>query len=174
MNIQETNRRLYESGMKHSMCKKIADAWNGVMSEQELIDMWYDNYDFALVHHFPDNDEIKACFSKEILRKNNVLVNDVWSILNPGKAMILGSSTTNIRFNSFNVGQVWVRDTSKANVYVKDYADVTICVMDKANVNIINYSQNAKVLVIIYSKTAQVTAIGTNITNKENLTYLQH
>jgi len=173
MNIKEVNSRLYEQGIMRNMCQDAIDKWNHTLSEQELIDLWYDNYDFAVINHFPDNETIKKCFQQEVLRKNNILVDDEWSLLSPEKAMILGKSVTKIRFNTYNVGQVWVRDMSKAEIYVRDNADVTVCVLDDAIVNIVCYNKTARVLVIKYSKNARITSFGSNITIKENYNYLK-
>lgn len=172
MDAKEINKRLYDQGVQLDMCERVRKEWDKTLSEQELINLWYRNYDFALVNHFPDNKDIKDCFAKDILRKNCVLVDDMWSLLNPEKAMILGRSESNVRFNAFHVGQVWVRDTSCANIYVRDNAIVTVCVMDKAVLNIVNYSPSASVVVMKYSPTARMSSTGTNVRIKDNYSYL--
>ena len=172
MKLEEINKALYEKGVEHNMCSDVRDSWVNTLDKQELIDLWYANYDFALINHYPSNSDIKKFFDKKILRENNVLVDDKWSLLNPQKAMILGDSESNIRFNAFHVGQVWVRDNSMANIYVRDNADVTVCVIDHAEVNIVNYNSTARVLVIKYSPKVSVHGTGGGIKVRENYAYL--
>ena len=172
MESERINKILYNKAVLLGMCEKVSEKWTGILSEQELIDLWYDNYDFALQHHYPGNKDIKELFDKGMLRRNNVIVDDMWSLLNPKNAMILGSSESNIRFNAYNVGQVWIRDNSHANVYVRDNADVTVCVMDNASVDIVNYSPTSRVLVMKYSPSSVISTIGGGIKIRENYDYL--
>ncbi len=172
MKLEEINKILYEKGLSCDMCKEVRDEWTETLSKQELIDLWFQNYDFAVTNHYPSNADIKNFFDKKLLRDNNVIIDDKWSLLNPSKAMILGDSDTNIRFNGFNVGQVWVRDNSMANIFVRDNADVTVCVMEHGEVNIINYNSTARVLVIKYSSAAMVSKTGNGIRVRENYSYL--
>lgn len=167
------NKKLYNKAILLNICEKVQREWNRTLTEQQLIDLWYANYDFALINHYPTNVDIKECFNQELLRRNNVLVDDVWSLLNPAKAMILGNSESNIRFNAYNAGQVWVRDRSRVNVYVRDNANITVCVMDNAEVSIVSYSPTAKVLVMKYSPAVKLSTVGAGIKVRENYKYLQ-
>ena len=173
MEIKKINKILYKEALNADMCERVKNEWHDTLSEQALIDLWYDNYDFVIANHFPANENIKKCFKKNILRGNNVLVDDSWSLLNPEKAMILGESESNIRFNGYHVGHCWVRDRSLVNVYVKDNADVTICVMDNAKVHVINYSNMAKVLVMKYAPQSVITHNGMNIRIREHFGFLK-
>ena len=180
MNKEGLNHRLRQIAVSLDMCESVREKWDRTLSPQQLINLWYENYDFALQHHFPSNSDIKECFSKEILRENNIIVDDRYSIYNPkspegfghpGKAVILGASTSNIRANGFYVGTIWVRDKSEVNVIAKGHADITVCVMDEASVNIKTYD-DAKVLVMKYSPNVTVYAEGENIRCRENYKYV--
>lgn len=173
MELSEKNKILFNKGILYNMCAKVRDTWTDTKTEQELIDLWFDNYDFALINHYPSNNDILNLFDKTILRNNNILVDDMWSLLNPNKAMVLGDSESNIRFNAFHVGQIWVRDNSVVNIYARDNANITVCVMDMAEVNIIVYGTSADILVIKYTPTAKVQSNNNTIRIKENYTYLK-
>lgn len=172
MESAKKNRILYESGVSLGMCDKVRNEWTEDKSDQELIDLWYYNYDFAVTKHYPSNSVLLDCFDRDVLRKNNIIVDDVWSLLNPSQAMILGNSKSNARFNAYHVGQMWIRDTSSVNVYVRDNADVTLCVMDNADVNIYIYGSSANVLVMKYSKDVKVSVNMGSAIIKENFSYL--
>lgn len=174
MDIEELNSILRSEADANNICESVAKQWNENLDEQGLIDLWYGNYDFAIVHHFPKNSTIMRSFGKDILRKNNVIIDDQWSLLNPYKAMILGDSTSNIRFNSYHVGTVWVRDNSSASIFVSGHASIVVCIMEYAEVNIEKLDSNASVLIMKYSPTAKVIKNDHSIRIRENFNYLKN
>lgn len=172
MDIHELNESLKLEASKNGICDKVKNSWASDLDEQGLIDLWYENYDFALTNHFPKNSTIMDSFGKEILRKNNVIINDSWSLLNPYKAMVLGDSQSNIRYNTNKVGTVWIRDNSTATIYVSGHASVIVCIMDYAEVNIEKMSPESSVLVMRYSPTAKILKSGIGVRVKDNFKYL--
>ena len=121
--------------------------------------------------HWPANEFIKENFEKDMLRNNNILVDDTRSLLNPKETVILGRSNAIVRINSDNYSTIYARDNSVVNIIVKNRAFVIVHLFEAVHVKI-QTEDAPKVLVLVHSKDAIVES-SQGVRVKEDLGYLK-
>ena len=163
--IKWLNNHLRNEARKLGLCDKWFNEWHEEnYSFQQLIDKFIDGLDFCFVFNFPNTEFIKKYFPKELLRKNSILVDDRWSLLNPKYAVLLGNSESNIRYNGWTVGSVHLKGISTARILVKDNCHLIINVYDDAGVHIICES-NKKIPLVLLHGNASVDRVSFDIVN---------
>lgn len=85
----------------------------------------------------PSNDFIKENFNKDILIKNNIIVDMKRSVLNPRICVVLGSSEVNIRLNSQHSSVIYIRDTAHVTIYVHTAEKVIVHVFENARIEVL-------------------------------------
>jgi len=135
------------------LCDEWYNSWNKDASPQELIDKYFDGLDFPMKHHWPSNEFIKNNFDKGLLRKNNLLVDDKYSVLNPAEMVALGNTVSTIRINGISHSSIYARDKSRLNISVRGKAFVIIHLFDQSNVDV-NTFDTPNVLLLIHSNNA--------------------
>lgn len=163
MNIQKANKELFAQAKALRMCDEVHKAWYGkTLDVDDLAGLFYRNMDFCIDYRWPSRETLKNLFEKEDLRRNGIIVDDKWSLMNPTFATTIGQSRANIRFNGFSVGKVCAFNDSACIVTVKGHAKVIVHLYDKAflscttrdsaQVTIMLHSENC-----LYSITGQAT-----------------
>lgn len=153
------------------LCDKWFHEWADDTDNQTLINMYFRGADFCLMHHYPSNEYIKEHFDKSLLRKNGILVDDTYSLLNPIHVMSLGSSKSTIRTNARNFSIVYARDKSALNIIAKNDSFVIIHAMDNASITVTT-QDNAKVVILKNSNDTEISAFG-NIQIKDDFDFLK-
>lgn len=153
------------------LCNEWFNEWSDTSSKQELIDRYITGIDFALQHHYPTNQYIKDNFELELLRKNNILVDDERNLLNPSVAVILGNTKTKIRVNGFSRSIIYVRDKSEVDLIVKNCSFVIVHTFDNASVKV-ETEDKPSVLILKHSKDATIKTTN-GIKVKEEFDYLK-
>ncbi len=147
--LEIVNEVLRNDALRCGICSDFYDPWEGYnKNRQELVKMFFAGLDFCIDHHFPQKEKIKKFFPADFLRKNNILVDDKFSLLNPRYAVLIGNSESTIRYNGITVAQLYLLDEAKAEVAVKGQAHVIIHVHDRAQVNIVECESPNKPMVI--------------------------
>lgn len=137
MNIEKVNDTLFAQAKALRMCDEVHKGWYGkTLSADELFSLYYANLDFCIEHHWPSNETLKTAFTDEQRRRNGMVVDDRWSLLNPTHSIVLGDSTAKIRYNGFSVGRATVMDSSQCEISAKGHAVAHIHLYDKAKVKI--------------------------------------
>jgi hypothetical protein len=138
MDIVELNKDLRSQARNFGLCDQWYEEWSDLnCSQQELIDKYIKGLDFCILHHYPSNDFIKSNFDRDLLHKNNIVVDERHSLLNPMTAVILGNSKSKVRVNGYSVCRVYVRDNSSVDVFIRHKAHLIIHVYDHASVTIV-------------------------------------
>lgn len=153
MEISELNDKLRFNARNLGLCDQWFGEWSGKeYSQQELIDRYVKGLDFCIKHGYPTNKFIKDNFDIELLRENNIIVDDTYSLLNPRVGVILGESNTKVRCNGYTVSKLYVKDASKVDVYIKEHAHIIIHIYDDAEVNILEGSSTNTPKVVIHGE----------------------
>lgn len=142
---------------KNRLCDEWYDNWDLNGDRQYLIDLYLKGIDFAIDNDWPDNAFIVRNFDRHLLRKNNILVNDKWSVANPKTVVMLGNSISTVRNSGWNVATCYVRHESNATVICKNMSFTTLHVHDNATVKIEIFDK-ANAVVILHSDKAHVDA----------------
>lgn len=162
---------LRNKAREFGLCNEWFNEWSDTSSKQELIDKYITGIDFALRHHYPTNQYIKDNFELELLRKNNILVDDERNLLNPSVAVILGNTKTKIRVNGLSRSIIYVRDKSEVDLIVKNSSFVIVHTFDNASVKV-ETEDKPSVLVLKHSKDATIKTTN-GIKVKEEFDYLK-
>lgn len=133
------------------LCAEWHNAWQDNSTRQELINKYLRGIDFCLQHHWPSNDFIKSHFDKALLRKNNILVDDRRSLLNPPVAVVLGSSHAVIRIDGSNPSRIYLMDGSETTLYVNTTAKVIVEARGRARLNVVPGAYKTDCVVFDYS-----------------------
>lgn len=169
--IEALNEQIRSKAIEKGLCDKWKEDWESDWSLDKLVDKFYRGIDFFLDKRFVSNDYIKESFDKDWLRKNGILVDDEYSLLNPDSAIFLGNSQSTIRFNGYNAATIYVTDESNVKVIAKNKSFVLVHVLGNAQVEAKTYD-SANITVLIHSKESIVIA-DNGIKVKEELDYLK-
>lgn len=153
--IARLNEDLYNTAMTFGMCDKFSVPWKNIVYEkQELVDMYFRGLDFCIEHHFPSNEFIKNNFEEELRWSNGVFVDESRSVLNARRVVALGKSNIKLRINGYEVSQMYLRDNSTADIFVRHHAHLIIHLFDKSSVNILDTSSVNKPIIILHGNNA--------------------
>lgn len=152
------SRQLRSEADSLGLCDEWHNAWRDDSTQQELINKYLRGIDFCLRHHWPSNGFIKAHFDLALLRKNNILVDDKRSLLNPPIAVILGSSKATIRVDGNNPARIYLNDDSETTLYVNASAKIITETRGNARLTVIPWGFATDCVVFDYSGDTLVVA----------------
>lgn len=144
----DLSTELLNEAVSLGLCKQWQEEWEKNSTPQQLIDKYLRGIDFCLARHWPTCDFITAHFDRALLRKNNILVNDKYSLLNPDIAVLLGNTVSTIRLNGNRPSRIYLCDQTNAKIYLKTREMVVIEVRDTVQLEVIcddYYRQDVKV-----------------------------
>ena len=154
--MNELNKELKSQARHLGLCDEWTKLWNKDWSKEKLVEKMYKGLDFCLIHHWPANDFIIKHFDLDFRRKNNVFVNDKYSIVNPKESLILGTSEMTVRYNAWGHGNIHVRDSSSVKLLARNssfvivhlYENAYICAeqYDKARIVLVKHSQKVTII----------------------------
>lgn len=157
MTDKELSVTLRASAVEHGLCDEWRNEWKGNSTPQELINKYLRGVDFALANHWPSNDFIKENFNKDILIKNNIIVDMKRSVLNPRICVVLGSSEVNIRLNSQHPSVIYIRDNANVTIYVHCNEKIIVHTFENASIKVIpGEIYTPDVLILKHSKNTTV------------------
>ncbi len=159
MEISKLNDTLRKEARGLGLCDAWYNEWKGSdYSQQKLIDKYIEGIDFCIGNRYPSNEFIKKNFDGPLLFKNNIVVCDQYSMLNPFVGVVLGESAVKVRCNGWHVSKIYVRDTSELEVYVRQHAHLIIHAYDEAKVTIMEDTSTNPVKVVLHGEKAQSNA----------------
>ena len=181
MTETELSIKLREDARRIGLCDKWYSEWKDDTDKEHLVDMFRKGMDFCIKHRWPSNSFIKTHFSKEFLRDNGILVDDIRSypVRDESRRLVylsdyalMGKSQATIRY-SFrpHICQVWALDDSKVIVDVKYGAFIMIHLFDNASADITT-DMVSKVVVIRHSHKNKIKKEGI-VTIKNEYNFLE-
>lgn len=156
MDNKQLNTLLLNEALSLRICDKVLGQWNTDKSDDELVAMGYKNIDFLLEHHWPSNQTLKNIWTCTFMRSHGIFVDDKWSMNNAEQSIILGGSKVTMRYNGWNIGRVYVRDSVQVSITAKNKSTVIVHAFENAWVKAKAYD-DAKILVIRHSDMVRVT-----------------
>jgi len=165
MNEKELNNSLRTKAVNCGLCNGWQEEWRQDWGLDKMISQFYRGIDFFIDKRFVSNEFIKNSFDKDFLRRNGVLVDDAYSLLNTPNAIFIGDSKATVRFNGFSTGTVNVLDNSDARIVAKGNSFVMVHAYGSSQVSI-EQKDKSKVVVVTHSKQCVVIS-DDNITLRE-------
>ena len=144
------NKRLAIEAKKHNIC----DNWfNDILKandKDKMIEIYLKGIDFCLLNDYPTRPFIQKHFSKEIMNKYNIFLDEKIEAQNTQNIVILGNSSGTVEYAGYEVGQVFVSHEAKLTVIASDNSFVMVSTFGKCEVDVIA-SNDAKVCVFYYA-----------------------
>lgn len=172
MDNREVNIFLKNLAIQNGLCEQWQNDWTLDKSNTELLEMFIKGQDFCIANNYPSKEFIKENFDIDFRRKNGVLVDDKYSLSNKRHIILMGNSTSNIRYNMWNVGAVYLRHDSVAVITAKNNSFVMVHLHDNATVSVAA-SDKAKIVVIRASSACAIKQTIGNVVVKDNPDYLK-
>lgn len=152
---KEVNRQLRTAAINRGLCNQWQRDWRHDWDLETMKEKFFKGIDFFILNRFISNDKFKELFSVDELRKNGVLVDDKYSLVNPEHAIMVGNSQSTLRFNQYQVSTLYIIDNSQAKIEAKNNSFVMVHLFDTAQVEI-KQTDNAKVVVLLHSNSAVI------------------
>lgn len=171
MNKKELNKELRAQAINNGLCAMWQKEWKEDWDLDKMISQFYRGIDFFLDKRFVSNNFIKENFDRYFLRKNGILVDDTYSLLNPRNAILIGESQSTIRFNNYMVTTIYVIDNSKAKILAKGHSSVIVHLLGNPQVEV-EQKEHGNVLIINHSKESVIIS-DDGIKIKEEFDYLK-
>ena len=156
-NGKELNKSLREMTISCGLCQQWQGEWKQDWNLDKMVSQFYRGIDFFISKRFMPNGFIKGNFDRDFLRENGVLVDDEYSLLCPRNAILIGKSKSNIRFNAYNTGTLYILDESVAKVTAKGGAFVMVHVYGKAQLEA-EQTDKARIVVVNHSEESIIIA----------------
>jgi len=169
--MNELNKDLRNQAIHLGLCNEWQKLWQKGWSKEKMVEMMFRGLDFCLKFHFPANEYILKHFDKDFLRNAGIFVNDKYSVLNPKQILILGTSDITIRYNTWNHGNIHIRDNSSLKLTARNRSFVIVHLYENASLTAEQFDK-AQIVVIKHSIKANVIA-DKNVKVREELDYLK-
>lgn len=171
MDKKELNNELRTQAINNGLCAMWQKEWKNDWDLDKMVSQFYRGIDFFLDKRFVSDAFIKDNFEKDFLRKNGILVDDTYSLLNPSKAILIGNSQSNIRYNNYKVSTIYIIDNSKAKIIAKGHSAVIVHLLGSPQVEV-EQKEHGNVLIINHSKESVIIS-DDGIKIKEEFDYLK-
>lgn len=171
INDSELNKELRDSAIRYGLCNQWQNEWRKDWDKDKMVSRFYKGIDFYLKNRFVSNDFIKNNFDLNFLRNKGILVDDTYSLLNPENAILIGNSSSNIRFNGRNISTLYILDKSKAKITAKGKSFVMVHLLGMSELEA-EQESGAEVVAIVHS-TDCVVSSDSGVKIKYELDYLR-
>lgn len=149
------NTELRKQAISYGLCKEWQNDWNTDWDFDTLADKLFEGINFCAKNRFPDKDLIVRTFDKGKLRSRNIIVDDRYSLLNPERALIIGSSKSTVRFNATHSGVIHIQGDSVVTLTAKGRSHVIVHIWDNATLDA-EVTDLGRVFVVRHTSTTAV------------------
>lgn len=139
-----------------NLCPEFTSQLINITNYSQLASMYFKGSDWSMENDFPNISLLRK--HKTELLPYGMMTDIEESIINKRYLALFGNSNVSLKYTGFSIGELIIRNNSKALIEVSDNANLTIDILDDASVNII-CKDNAKVVVCAYHN-ANITSSG--------------
>lgn len=155
--MNELNNDLRNQAIHLGLCNDWQKLWSKEWDREKMVEMMFRGINFCVKYHYPSNNFILKHFDQDFRRKSKVFVNDKYSITNPEKSLILGTSDITVRYNAWNHGNIHVRDNSKVKLHARNHSFVIVHLHENAQVTA-EQTDKAKIVLVKHSDKVTIVA----------------
>ena len=138
--LRRSARRWREDARALGMCDEYYESW-GTPDANELMRKFVKGVDFCIEHNWPTAKMLVRNLGNDFIHKFGV-----WADERVGFGtrwmMVMGKCRGSVTFSGYDVSVIYVKDDSRLNIEVKDFARVSVRVFGRAKVNVVNRSYN--------------------------------
>lgn len=157
MNKKELNNSLRTKAVSCGLCNDWQKEWRQDWNLDRMVSQFYRGIDFFIDKRFVSNEFIKDNFNKDFLRRNGIIVDDTYSMVNPLYSILVGKSKSTIRMNGYKAGTTYILDNSEVNVKASGKSFIIVHAYGCAKINA-EQDDKARVVVIKHSTQCHVVA----------------
>lgn len=168
----DINKYILEKAMANEkLCQPGAAGISSARSINDLLKMYVKDIDYCLSNDFPSNEDLVNIGGNE-LSIHGIYVDAIKNLVDRPFIVLLGTSSANLKYTGYSVGQLFVKHAVAANIHVQDNGYVIIDCFDDSLITVFA-DQYGKVLINIYGNAAVKTSGpgSITITNKHKTTY---
>ena len=164
---------ILKEALKHGLCQPWAEQMAQFTTADQMMDMYVRGIDFCFSTGFPSN-EVLVQEAGSVMNNYGVYVDTDVQLCNASFSVLLGKSLSVLRLTGYNVGELYLKDSTVCTVEAADNSYLTIDCFDKSKLDI-HSSGSAQVRVNIYgSASCNYSSTGTSsvkIVHKHKATY---
>lgn len=142
------NTELAEMARKAGICKEGFERIASSESIEELLFYYIEGIDFCLEHDFPSKEYLKEK-GEGVIEKYGIHIDSEVKSRNARNMVLLGDCHAHCVYDTYTVGQLFVKHSTVATVEASDSAYLVIDCFDNSVVNVVA-SGFSKVLVNVY------------------------
>lgn len=155
--MDELNEELRNQAIHLGLCDEWQKLWKKEWEREKMVEMMYRGLGFCIKYHYPSNDFILKHFDIDFRMRSKVFVNDRYSVLNPEKSLILGTSDIKVRYNACHSGIIHVRDNASVTISAKNRSFVIVHLHERAAITAEQYDM-AKIVIVKHSENTTINA----------------
>ena len=148
METLELKQELKNTALNYGLCIGWQKMFDDVKDKDTLVQMYVRGIDFCFSNNYPTSGYIEQNF-KGICEKYGVYVNEQAELTNCRKVVFVGECSGKLKYNSYEVAQVFVKDSSTIEIEATDHAIVTVDCFDNAVIKA-NATNQAKIIINRY------------------------
>lgn len=148
MEFIQLRNDLKNKAISKGLCTPWQRKFNHVSDKEELVKMYLTGIDFCIINNYPTPEYIEANF-KGMCEKFGVYVNEEAVLHNVRKLVFVGDCLAQLSYDSYEVAQIYVKDSSVVHVKAGDHAIVMVDCFDNSMV-IAEAVNGAKIIVNKY------------------------
>ena len=137
-------------------CSKFQELWREDFTRTELIDLYRRGIEYCIEHDWPSVEFIKNHFSRDMLRKGRVYVDDDFGFVagESGVYVFNGTSNGTVDFERFDTATIYVRHNSNVVINAGGLSRVFVEVYDNSSVTI---NQKDVAVAFVYMRSENAT-----------------
>lgn len=128
-------QELKEEAIRLDACKVGLADWDNP-SDEELIDRYFRHIDFCIEHDYPSVEYIKGHFSKEILHKGGVWVDEQVVELDTSRCAMNGKCYGKIRTSGAKTCTMYIRHQSEIELVASGASRLFVYLYDDAKLRV--------------------------------------
>lgn len=148
MEFVQLKTDLKNKAISKGLCQPWQRKFNQVKDKEELVKMYLAGINFCIINNYPTPEYIEANF-KGMCEKFGVYVNEKALLHNARKLVFVGDCLAQLSYDSYEVAQIYVKDSSVVHVKAGDHAIVMVDCFDSSKV-ITEAGNGARIIVNKY------------------------
>lgn len=164
--------QIKQDGAAKGMCQTFQNLLTEGLPVQRLSTLFFKGIDFCISSDFPTLPFLRENIGNKGEEYGFYLDNRHIMEVNRQKLVLNGECRARVQYQNCNVGKLYVRHNSSAQLFVSGRSTVTIDAFDDSHLNIIVAGKDSQVFVYLYGNaTCSFVGQGVKVTHKNKTTY---
>lgn len=148
MEFQDLKSELKSTAIKNGLCEDWQKMFEHSKDKETLVQMYMRGIDFCFSNNYPSVKYIEDNF-KGVCEKYGVYVNEEVNLTNVRKLAFVGKCKANLKYDSYEVAQIYAKDDSEVTIEADNHSIITIDCFDNSIIRV-SAKNNAQVIINRY------------------------